>query len=88
VPSVNGYVAFFDVSVSPSKSNEEDDDDDHDEDDDDEGEAKEEEHDDDEEKLAFRFYLFFSRSPLFDPLLLLSVLSLAIQFFRSCFDAR
>jgi len=88
VPSVNGYVAFFDVSVSPSKSDEENDDDDHDEDDD-EGEAKEEEHDDDEEKLAaFRFYLFFSRSPFFDPLLLLSVLSLAIQFSLSCSDAR
>lgn len=57
MPSVNGYVAFFDVSVCPSNSDNDD------EDDDDEGEEKEEKHDDDEERLALRLYLFFSRSP-------------------------
>jgi len=69
VLSVNGYVAFFDVSVSPSNSNEDDDDDDDDdednddEDDNDEREEKEEKLDNDEERLvAFRLYLFF-RSP-------------------------
>lgn len=61
--SVNGYVAFFDVSVSPSNSDEDDDDNNDDEDDDDEGEEKEEKHDNDEERLAvFRLYLFFSRT--------------------------
>lgn len=60
-PSVNGYVAFFDVSVFPSNND--------DNDGDDEGEEKEEKHDDDEERLAaFRLYLFFSQSlPFFDP---------------------
>lgn len=65
MPSVNGYVAFFDVSVSPSSNDDNDD-----EDGDDEGEEKEEKHDDDEERLAaLRLYLFsLSRSlPFFDP---------------------
>lgn len=64
MPSVNGYVAFFDVSVSPSNSDEDD------EDDDDEGEEKEEKRDEDEERLvAFRLYHFFSRTvpPLLRP---------------------
>lgn len=75
MPSVNGYVAFFDVSVSPSNN---------DENDDDEGEEKEEKHDDDEEGLAaFRLYLFFY-PPFFPPLLFLSILSLAIYLFLSC----
>jgi len=84
VPSVNGYVAFFDVSVSPSNSNEDDDvddvdddvdDDNDDDDDDDEGEEKEEKYDNDEERLAaFRLYLFFSQS--LPPSLTLSSVSL------------
>lgn len=82
MPSVNGYVAFFDVSVSPSSNDDNDD-----ENDDDEGEEKEEKHDDDEERLAaFRLYLFFlpRDPPLLQPLSFLSVLSLAIHLFLSC----
>lgn len=89
MPSVNGYVAFFDVSVSPSNSDEDDDDDNDDEDGDDEGEEKEEKYD--EERLAaFRLYLsFFSQSlPFFDLLPFLSVLFLAIHLFISCSGAR
>lgn len=60
-------------------------------DDDEEEEEKEEKHNDDEERLAaFHLYLFFfSRFlPFFEPLLLLSVLSLAIHLFLSYSDER
>lgn len=64
VPSVNGYVAFFDVSVSPPNGNEGDDD----------GEVEEEHHDDDDDdnhddeqrremlalsRLSFFLFLFY-----------------------------
>lgn len=61
MPSVNGYVAFFDVSVS--LSNNDDDDDDHD-DGEEEEEKEEEEYDDDDER-GERCSSSFSSSSLF-----------------------
>lgn len=77
---MNGYVAFFDVSVFPSNSDE---DDDNDEDDDDEGKEKEEKHN--EERLAAFVFIFFF---LTVPPHLFSVLSLAIHLFLSCSGIR